>query len=35
MKLTKSAVNHRLRRLQELADPNGDPASPNGSRRSA
>ena len=24
MKLSKSAVNHRLRRLQELANPNGD-----------
>lgn len=24
MKLTKSAVNHRLRRLQQLAQPNGD-----------
>ena len=35
MKLSKSAVNHRLRRLQELAEPGGDPGSPNGARRSA
>jgi cell division protein WhiA len=34
MKLSKSAVNHRLRRLQELAEPHGDPGSPNGARRS-
>ena len=34
MKLSKSAVNHRLRRLQELAEPSGDPGSPNGARRS-
>ena len=34
MKLSKSAVNHRLRRLQELAEPNADPGSPNGVRRS-
>ena len=30
MKLSKSAVNHRLRRLQELAGPNGDVATPAG-----
>ena len=35
MKLSKSAVNHRLRRLQHLADSNGDAASPNPARRSA
>jgi DNA-binding protein WhiA len=35
MKLSKSAVNHRLRRLQELAEPAGEPASPKGARRSA
>jgi len=35
MKLSKSAVNHRLRRLQELAEPSRDPGSPNGARRSA
>jgi DNA-binding protein WhiA len=35
MKLSKSAVNHRLRRLQQLADPNGSFASPNPTRRSA
>lgn len=35
MKLSKSAVNHRLRRLQELADPHFDAASPNPARRSA
>jgi DNA-binding protein WhiA len=35
MKLSKSAVNHRLRRLQEMADSKGDPGSPNGARRSA
>jgi cell division protein WhiA len=35
MKLSKSAVNHRLRRLQELADSKGDTGSPNGARRSA
>jgi len=34
MKLSKSAVNHRLRRLQELAQPHDDPGSPNGARRS-
>jgi DNA-binding protein WhiA len=35
MKLSKSAVNHRLRRLQELAGPNGDARSPKAARRSA
>jgi DNA-binding protein WhiA len=35
MKLSKSAVNHRLRRLQEMADSKGDTSSPNGARRSA
>lgn len=35
MKLSKSAVNHRLRRLQELAEANGGPGSPKGARRSA
>jgi DNA-binding protein WhiA len=35
MKLSKSAVNHRLRRLQEMADSKGDTGSPNGARRSA
>ena len=42
MKLSKSAVNHRLRRLQEMADTKGDAGSPtararahNGARRSA
>jgi DNA-binding protein WhiA len=42
MRLSKSAVNHRLRRLQQLADSNGDgssrriaAASPKASRRSA
>src|ERR1700704_5545157 len=35
MKLSKSAVNHRLRRLQELAEPPGRPGSPKGARRSA
>jgi DNA-binding protein WhiA len=35
MKLSKSAVNHRLRRLQELAASRGVAASPKGSRRSA
>src|SRR6202162_134249 len=35
MKLSKSAVNHRLRRLQELADSRGDAGAPNGARRSA
>jgi DNA-binding protein WhiA len=35
MKLSKSAVNHRLRRLQELAEANGGLDSPKGARRSA
>ena len=35
MKLSKSAVNHRLRRLQELARGNGDVRSPKAERRSA
>ena len=35
MKLSKSAVNHRLRRLQELAESRGEPGSPKGARRSA
>jgi DNA-binding protein WhiA len=35
MKLTKSAVNHRLRRLQELAGSGGPPPSPAHERRSA
>ena len=35
MKLSKSAVNHRLRRLQQLAIPNGDGGSPKRARRSA
>jgi DNA-binding protein WhiA len=35
MKLSKSAVNHRLRRLQELAAPNGNGESPKRARRSA
>jgi DNA-binding protein WhiA len=35
MKLSKSAVNHRLRRLQQLADSLGDAGSPKGARRSA
>jgi DNA-binding protein WhiA len=35
MKLSKSAVNHRLRRLQELAKSNGDTRSPKAERRSA
>jgi DNA-binding transcriptional regulator WhiA len=35
MKLSKSAVNHRLRRLQELAEPPSQPGSPKGARRSA
>jgi DNA-binding protein WhiA len=35
MKLSKSAVNHRLRRLQELAQANAGPASPRDQRRSA
>ena len=35
MKLSKSAVNHRLRRLQELAPANGELGSPKPARRSA
>jgi cell division protein WhiA len=35
MKLSKSAVNHRLRRLQELAQPSGEHASSKPVRRSA
>ena len=35
MKLSKSAVNHRLRRLQRLAGPNGNGESPKRVRRSA
>ena len=35
MKLSKSAVNHRLRRLQELARSNGDVHAPKAERRSA
>jgi DNA-binding protein WhiA len=35
MKLSKSAVNHRLRRLQELAGQNGEGRPPNGAHRSA
>ena len=35
MKLSKSAVNHRLRRLQELARPNGEMGSQKPARRSA
>jgi len=35
MKLSKSAVNHRLRRLQELAQPNGEQALSKPERRSA
>jgi DNA-binding protein WhiA len=35
MKLSKSAVNHRLRRLQELARSNGTSAGPKHERRSA
>jgi len=35
MKLSKSAVNHRLRRLQQLADSKDETAAPKGSRRSA
>jgi DNA-binding protein WhiA len=35
MKLSKSAVNHRLRRLQELAEPPGEPGPRKGARRSA
>jgi DNA-binding protein WhiA len=35
MKLSKSAVNHRLRRLQEIAGAKLQPGSPNPARRSA
>jgi DNA-binding protein WhiA len=35
MKLSKSAVNHRLRRLQRLADSQDEPVASKGSRRSA
>jgi DNA-binding protein WhiA len=35
MKLSKSAVNHRLRRLQQLADAKDVPDAPKGARRSA
>ncbi len=35
MNLSKSAVNHRLRRLQELAQTNGNGAAPKHERRSA
>jgi len=35
MKLSKSAVNHRLRRLQQVAGHSGGGASPNPARRSA
>jgi DNA-binding protein WhiA len=35
MKLSKSAVNHRLRRLQELAGNKSEGPRPNGARRSA
>jgi DNA-binding transcriptional regulator WhiA len=35
MNLSKSAVNHRLRRLQELAKSNGDAGSAKQHRRSA
>ena len=35
MKLSKSAVNHRLRRLQELAQTSGNGAAPKHERRSA
>jgi DNA-binding protein WhiA len=35
MKLSKSAVNHRLRRLQELAAPHREVDSPKAARRSA
>jgi DNA-binding protein WhiA len=35
MKLSKSAVNHRLRRLQDVADHKTGGRSPNGTRRSA
>jgi DNA-binding transcriptional regulator WhiA len=35
MKLSKSAVNHRLRRLQEVADAMPEASAPNPARRSA
>jgi DNA-binding protein WhiA len=35
MKLSKSAVNHRLRRLQEIATPHQETDSPKLARRSA
>jgi DNA-binding transcriptional regulator WhiA len=35
MKLSKSAVNHRLRRLQEIAGPHQESVSPKPARRSA
>jgi DNA-binding transcriptional regulator WhiA len=35
MKLSKSAVNHRLRRLQELADTLVESGKPKPARRSA
>jgi DNA-binding protein WhiA len=35
MNLSKSAVNHRLRRLQQLADLKDEAATPKGARRSA
>jgi DNA-binding protein WhiA len=35
MKLSKSAVNHRLRRLQEVADTMAEASAPNPARRSA
>jgi DNA-binding transcriptional regulator WhiA len=35
MKLSKSAVNHRLRRLQDVADHTSGGGSPNRARRSA
>jgi DNA-binding transcriptional regulator WhiA len=35
MKLSKSAVNHRLRRLQEVADTLVDAGAPKPARRSA
>jgi cell division protein WhiA len=35
MKLSKSAVNHRLRRLQQIAGRNGETGSPSPQRRSA
>ena len=35
MKLSKSAVNHRLRRIQQIADANGNYGSQKPARRSA